>query len=133
MTPPLRLHLRDLSHSLVEAWRQEFEGLDGITISRGDIFSEREGQVSPKDPIDIRADAIISPANSFGFMDGGIDAVYTYQLGQQVQDRLRELLEKDWAASCPWAARCSSPPVARRFPGASARPPCACPRMSARR
>lgn len=101
MAPPLRLHLRDLSHSLVEAWRQEFAGLDGVTISRGDIFSEREGQVSHKDPIDIRADAIISPANSFGFMDGGIDAVYTYQLGPQVQDRLRELLEKDWGGELP--------------------------------
>ncbi|WP_342376796.1 macro domain-containing protein [Myxococcus stipitatus] len=98
---PLQLHLRDLSHALVEAWREEFDGLPNVTISRGDIFSERDGTVSASDPIDIRADAIISPANSFGFMDGGIDAVYTYQLGPQLQENLRELLAQEYGGELP--------------------------------
>ncbi|WP_224241164.1 macro domain-containing protein [Hyalangium gracile] len=101
MPPPLQLHLRDLSAGLVEAWRQEFSGLSGITISQGDIFSERAGPVSASDPIDIRADAVVSPANSFGFMDGGIDLVYTYQLGPQVQERLRALLEEQHGGELP--------------------------------
>lgn len=100
-SPPLQLHLRDLSQALVEAWREEFAGLPHVTISRGDIFSEREGTVSSSDPIDIRADAILSPANSFGFMDGGIDAVYTYQLGPQVQERLRDLLAREFGGELP--------------------------------
>ncbi|GMU08488.1 macro domain-containing protein [Corallococcus caeni] len=101
MAPALQLHLRDLGRALVEAWRREFDGVPGVTISQGDIFSERAGTVSASDPIDVRADAVVSPANSFGFMDGGIDAVYTYQLGPQVQERLRELLAKDHGGELP--------------------------------
>lgn len=101
MPPPLQLHLRDLSRALVEAWRREFAGLPGVTISHGDIFSERPGSVSASDPIDIRADAVVSPANSFGFMDGGIDLVYTYQLGPQVQERLRALLAEQHDGELP--------------------------------
>ena len=69
MSLELRLHLRDLSQSLVSAWTAEFTGVPGVTISRGDIFSDKKGQIRPHDPIDIQADAIVSPANSFGFMD----------------------------------------------------------------
>lgn len=96
-----QLHLRDLSRALVEAWREEFAGVPGVTISHGDIFSERAGTVSASDPIDVRADAVVSPANSFGFMDGGIDAVYTYQLGPQVQERLRAMLAESHGGELP--------------------------------
>jgi O-acetyl-ADP-ribose deacetylase (regulator of RNase III) len=97
----LQLHLRDLSRSMIAAWEAEFANVANVTISRGDIFSEKKGQIEAKDPIDVRADAIISPANSFGFMDGGIDAVYTYVLGPQVQERLLEVLRRDFAGELP--------------------------------
>ena len=35
-------------------------------------------------------DAIVSPANSFGFMDGGIDLVYTQYFGIHVQENLQK-------------------------------------------
>jgi O-acetyl-ADP-ribose deacetylase (regulator of RNase III) len=38
---------------------------------------------------DIACDALVSPANSFGFMDGGIDALYTERFGFEVQVRLQ--------------------------------------------
>ncbi|MDY7227956.1 macro domain-containing protein [Hyalangium rubrum] len=101
MSAPLQLHLRDLSQAMVEAWRREFANFPGVTISHGDIFSERPGTISASDPIDVRADAVVSPANSFGFMDGGIDAVYTYQLGPQVQERLRALLAEQHGGELP--------------------------------
>lgn len=97
----LRLHLRDIGRPLVDAWRREFEGVPHVEISHGDIFSTREGIVPLGSPIDVRADAIISPANSFGFMDGGIDAVYTYQFGPQVQERLQRIINTDFAGELP--------------------------------
>jgi hypothetical protein len=97
----IRVHLRDLGIELIEAWRREFTGVASVEISQGDIFSTKAGPISAGDPIDVTADAIISPANSFGFMDGGIDAVYTYQLGPQVQDRLRERLVRDFRGELP--------------------------------
>lgn len=97
----VRLHLRDLSGTLVSAWREAFEGVADVTITRGDIFSTKPGIIDNTDPIDVRADAIVSPANSFGFMDGGIDAVFTYQLGPQLQHTLQERIRLEFGGELP--------------------------------
>ena len=39
---------------------------------------------------DVSCDAVVSPANSFGFMDGGIDLLYSQRFGWHVQARLQE-------------------------------------------
>lgn len=101
MTDPLELHLRDLGAPLVAAWRREFAGVPSVTVSCGDIFSTKTGVIRASEPIDVTADAIISPTNSFGFMDGGIDAVYTYQFGEGLQDRLQALIAEDHGGELP--------------------------------
>jgi len=78
----IAFRLRDLNEALVEAWNTEFVGAEDVTVSRGDILGER-------------ADAIVSPANSFGFMDGGIDLHYLKRFGWDLQERLREALARD--------------------------------------
>ena len=40
--------------------------------------------------------ALVSPANSFGFMDGGIDALYLELLGEDLEDRVRDVLAADY-------------------------------------
>ncbi|HEY1552606.1 MAG TPA: macro domain-containing protein [Kofleriaceae bacterium] len=97
----IELHLRDLGEPLAHAWRREFAGVASVTISSGDIFSTKSGAIGADDPIDVKADAIVSPANSFGFMDGGIDAVYTYQFGPQLQKRLQAMLVAEHGGELP--------------------------------
>lgn len=75
------VRLRDRNAALVEAWGRTFAGIDSVEIGHGDIF-------------DVEADAIVSPANSFGFMDGGIDAVYLERFGSGLQWTLQQHLEK---------------------------------------
>lgn len=104
MTDVIEIHLRDIATSLVDAWRHEFAGIASVRVSCGDIFSTKSGPIDPDDPIDIKADAIISPANSFGFMDGGIDAVYTYQFGAGLQERLQALIARDCGGELPIGA-----------------------------
>jgi len=101
MKTPFTLHLRDLGKPLVDAWERQFNDVPGVTISCGDIFSSKPGPIVATDPIDVKADAIVSPANSFGYMDGGIDAVYTYQLGPQVQRELQARLARDFGGELP--------------------------------
>lgn len=49
---------------LVEAWQAVVEAMGGsVRVHQGSV-------------LDIAADAVVSPANSFGWMRGGIDAVY---------------------------------------------------------
>jgi len=99
--PGLEIHLRDLSRSLVEAWESAFADVPGVEVSQGDIFSTRPGPVPDGARIDVPADAVVSPANSFGFMDGGIDAVYTHQFGFQLEARLQELLAAEHGGELP--------------------------------
>lgn len=101
MTHPIEIHLRDLGKPLVDAWTREFAGIRSVRVTHGDIFSTKTGQISAGDPIDVKADAIVSPANSFGFMDGGIDAVYTYQFGEGLQQRLQAAIENGFGGELP--------------------------------
>ncbi len=74
----MQIFLRDHNQGLVDAWKAE--NIPNAIIECGDIFS------TP-------AEAIVSPANSFGFMDGGIDGVYTRRFGRGVQDSIQQTLK----------------------------------------
>lgn len=84
----MQILLRDISAPLIDAWREAFGGDAEVSISRGDIF-------------ELEADAIVSPANSFGFMDGGIDLVYSQHFGWALEDRLREFLRAQYDGELP--------------------------------
>jgi O-acetyl-ADP-ribose deacetylase (regulator of RNase III) len=64
---------------LADAWEKAFTDVADVSVHRGSIF-------------DVACDAVVSPANSFGFMDGGIDALYVDRFGVEVQTRLRRLI-----------------------------------------
>jgi O-acetyl-ADP-ribose deacetylase (regulator of RNase III) len=60
------------SQPLADAWQRFCGDLECIRIYSGSIF-------------DVECDAVVSPANSFGFMDGGIDAQYMEFFGSEIQ------------------------------------------------
>lgn len=84
----MKILLRDRNSTIVEAWKTVFSGYRDIEVSQGDIFN-------------VQADSIISPANSFGFMDGGIDLAYTEYFGEQLQDRLKKLIHNEYYGEIP--------------------------------
>ncbi len=69
-------------HAFASALEAEIGDLDGLSIHRGSI-------------LDLECDALVSPANSFGFMDGGIDQAYVAHFGEKVQTRVRERILYD--------------------------------------
>jgi O-acetyl-ADP-ribose deacetylase (regulator of RNase III) len=77
----LAIRLRDLNPSVVSAWQAAFAEEPLVEISCGHIF-------------DLKATAVVSPANSFGYMDGGIDLVYSQLFGYQLESRLQALLQE---------------------------------------
>lgn len=79
----MKIYLRDRNQYLTECWKQVFGNDKDVHISCGDIFADGEH---------MNVDAIVSPANSFGFMDGGIDFVYSEFFGWKMQDHLRTVL-----------------------------------------
>jgi len=64
----MKLHLVDLNAPLVAAWRREFQQFPEVEICCGDI-------------LEVATTAVVSPANSYGFMDGGIDRAYATFFG----------------------------------------------------
>src|SRR5262245_25769710 len=75
----LKIVLAAVEDDLAAAWQRHCGDLPDVAIHRGSI-------------LDLSVDAVVSPANSFGFMDGGIDHRYSHHFGWEVQDRLQELI-----------------------------------------
>ncbi len=72
----MKIILTAVDNSLLTAWQKFCGDLDCIEIYQGSI-------------LDVECDAIVSPANSFGFMDGGIDAIYLSYFGFELQQKVR--------------------------------------------
>lgn len=72
----LTIVLTAVDGPLSAAWQRWCGDLRCVEIHQGSIF-------------DVACDAVVSPANSFGFMDGGIDRLYTEFFGATAQDRVQ--------------------------------------------
>lgn len=79
---PLSVILSAPDVQLAEAWRTAFASVSDVTITERSI-------------LDVDCDALVSPANSFGFMDGGIDAHYSEHFGWDLQLKLRQKILDD--------------------------------------
>jgi len=66
---------------LGKAWEEHFNEYENVEIIQEDI-------------VKIACDAIVSPANSFGFMDGGLDIHLSETLGWHMQDELQARISK---------------------------------------
>jgi len=78
------IQLVDRSEDMCDAWTTAFIDRDGkpcddVTIYCDDFFAPE-------------TDCIVSPANSFGFMDGGLDGVITRRLGKQTQTKVQDAI-----------------------------------------
>ncbi|WP_033215433.1 macro domain-containing protein [Kitasatospora phosalacinea] len=76
---PLRVVLTDLNTGVVAAWRTAFAGTPGVEIRTGSI-------------LDVDVDAWVTPTNSRGRMDGGLDAVIKRHLGAGIQLRVQRAI-----------------------------------------
>jgi O-acetyl-ADP-ribose deacetylase (regulator of RNase III) len=75
------LHFVDTSGDVIHALRRVFEGVGDVACSDGDILT-------------VARNAIVSPANSYGFMDGGIDAAYSAFFGPGLQVTVQEAINR---------------------------------------
>lgn len=83
-------HLRSTDKLQVDAWRAVFGKLPNFEISHGDWFSKDFANTFEK------FDAVVSPANSFGFMGGGIDLPLRRHF-RGVEERVKTMIKRDHA------------------------------------
>ncbi|MFJ3520359.1 macro domain-containing protein [Streptomyces sp. NPDC090131] len=86
--PALRVVLTDVNERVVEAWRAAFVDTPAIEIHRGSILDED-------------VDAWVTPTNSRGRMDGGVDAVIKRHLGSGIQVRVQRAIRDRFAGRLP--------------------------------
>jgi O-acetyl-ADP-ribose deacetylase (regulator of RNase III) len=84
----IELHLFALDSEMVRAWSRYFGSSPNVLLHEGDILTKT-------------GDAILSPANSFGFMDGGIELAYSHHFGWKLQERLQRTLRDVYAGELP--------------------------------
>lgn len=73
--------LIDTNSQMVSSWNDFFGKEKNVTILEGDLTS-------------VSCDAIVSPANSFGFMDGGVDNAISLRLGWDLQQTLQQKIKE---------------------------------------
>ena len=88
---PSKLWLIDQSADLAREWQDCFSTFPEVEVRAGDYF------VQP-------ADAIVSPANSFGVMDGGIDLAIRDQLGFSIQGKVQDAIVDRFHGELPVGA-----------------------------
>ncbi|MET9068532.1 macro domain-containing protein [Streptosporangium sandarakinum] len=85
---PLRVVLADISAKVVESWRAAFADEPEVEIHKGSILSRK-------------VDAWVSPTNSRGRMDGGVDAAIKRHLGAGIQLRVQRAIRDGFGGSLP--------------------------------
>lgn len=75
---------------MASAWDRVAAGRPWVRVSRGSVT-------------DLRVDAVVSPANSFGWMRGGIDGVYSRWL-PGIEDRVRSAIAASHGGELPVGA-----------------------------
>ena len=76
---PEAILLVDQHAPLCKAWAEAFAAFSEVEVVHGDFFGRA-------------ADAMVSPANSFGIMDGGLDLAIRAQLGPHIQTRVQTMI-----------------------------------------
>jgi O-acetyl-ADP-ribose deacetylase (regulator of RNase III) len=72
----MKIQLVDRNEEMCNQWKLQFKDCKDVIVHCGDFFS-------------LKTDCVVSPANSFGYMDGGLDVIISEKIGWQVQDKLQ--------------------------------------------
>ena len=63
----MKIQLIDINENVCKAWEHAFKDVENVKVYNKDLFA-------------VKAQCVVSAANSFGFMDGGVDAVIKKRL-----------------------------------------------------
>lgn len=99
----MKLHLVDINETLVEQWRIAFTPFPEVAIECADILA-------------VAHHCLVSPANSHGFMDGGIDDQYRYFFGAQIERTVQEAILRRPEQMLPVGASLVVPTQHARIP-----------------
>lgn len=99
---PLELSFCDRSRDVSLAIARAFAGVDGVEVLCGDLFA-------------LSRDALVSPANSFGDMDGGIDKAIDAHFERRAQPAVKQAIATRYLGELPVGAALVVPIASRCY------------------
>jgi len=99
----IRIIFRDRKPEMALAWSRAFTERGPWSFGVGSVLAET-------------GDAAVSPANSFGRMDGGIDLAYRNHFGLHIERTVRTVIENDFGGELPVGRAVIVPTGNRRIP-----------------
>ena len=87
----MKILLVDRGPAMVRAWRSAFADRDDVEVFEDDYFARP-------------AAAMVSPANCFGIMDGGLDLAIRDTLGHSMQTRVQRAIVENHHGELPIGA-----------------------------
>src|ERR1051326_7122093 len=84
----IRLSLCDINAEMTDAWLDRFFGVEAVEILQGDL-------------LETGADAVVSPANSFGDMSGGVDKRIDDYFKGAAQQAIRQRIQEQFYGELP--------------------------------
>jgi O-acetyl-ADP-ribose deacetylase (regulator of RNase III) len=75
----MQLHLVDADAAVALALREAFRSFPEVSVSHADLLK-------------VAQNTVVSPANAYGFMDGGLDAALRTFFGAAIEGRVREAI-----------------------------------------
>lgn len=88
----MKIYLLDINKSMTDTWERYFLK-EEATIVNDDFISFMNTHPS--------VDAIVSPANSYGLMDGGYDRAITKFFGTHLAKKVQQKIIDDWYGEQP--------------------------------
>lgn len=96
----MKIYLLDCNENIVEAWRKFFnEDNVEIVLDYFDSFMNKHKEIQ----------GVVSPANSFGLMDGGYDAAITKYFGKDLMKKVQQQILRDCNGLQPIGSALSVP------------------------
>lgn len=87
----MRIHFVDINPAVTDALRDSFRNHPEVEIQCDDL-------------LEVARHCVISPANSYGFMDGGIDAAYLEFFGLKIQTAVQAAIARRPEGNLPVGA-----------------------------
>lgn len=88
----MQIYLLDINKEMTDAWYKYFDSSNVVIVNEDfKTFMDSHTYI----------EAIVSPANSFGLMDGGYDKAITDYFGKRLMKDVQDAIMKDWYGEQP--------------------------------
>lgn len=106
----MKIYLLDINKNMTDAWQKYFKSFGEVEDI--EIVNEDFATFMDKHP---NIEAVVSPANSFGLMDGGYDKAITDYFGKDLMKEVQRKIMFDWRGEQPVGTSMSVPIYNRVF------------------